>query len=160
VRYSTGAKLLLAALLAGSLAIKAAFAGDLPPPDRALFGARADALLRASGFETRRRDHPLGVIAYGEMAGCRIMLAEYDPGGGNANILAIFAGPIGPLSYAWRGERLAAPPKLAPLTEHLVQRQLWHFGLKPARHPIVAIASSRGCPLDRIAWPSLGALPQ
>lgn len=145
-------------LLLATLALKVGWARELPGADPGPFAARAETLLRANGFATRRRPHPTGIFVYGARPGCRIMIGDYEPGGENANLIAIFARPIGPLAYAWRGTLAPAAPRLWPLTDYLIGRQLRHFGLAPARHPVAAIAASAGCDLTRIDWAAFGSL--
>lgn len=159
MKFSTLASIFGAAL-ALTIGVKAAFTRALPEDDRALFGAQAIALLRSAGFETRRQFHPSAFIVQGRRGDCRMMIAEYDPDGTFADLLTIFAAPVGSLRYAWRGRLLAEPPRASALSERLVRNQLRRFGAAPSRHPIAAVAASPTCMPERLDWSSIAALPR
>lgn len=143
----------LGAVLLLSLAGKLAANRATVEPDSDLFAARAESALRAGGFETKRMKRPMGLLVYGKKGGCRAMIAEYAPHGTFAATLAKRAAPIGPLTFAWRGGRYEAAPKLRPLSEYYLRRELLRIGVDAPRAPIAALALSPGCPP-----PDLGAL--
>lgn len=161
MKYSRHARLLLGAVLALTLGVKAAWTRDAPPIDQALFVVRADALLRANGFATRRLTRPFGTLLFGRGNGCDVMIAYYPPYGTFAEILEVYARPVGPLRrYVWRGRITEEAPKLVPLGEFYVEQELRRAGFRPPRHPIVAIAASPGCVLERVDWSPLASLPR
>jgi hypothetical protein len=159
VTFSPRARVLVGATLAATLALKALSGGAPAEPGPTSFSVPADAWLRAAGFSIRHFDHPIGVFVFGERQGCRVMLTDYAPGGEHRDLIGIFARPVGPLAYAWRGRLHDTPPHLWPVTERLIQRQLRRFGAVPVRHPIVAVAASPTCDLARFDWAALAALP-
>jgi hypothetical protein len=143
----------LAAILLLSLSGKLLANRATVEPDAGLFAARAEQALSASGFETKRVKRPMGLVVYGEKDGCRAMIAEYAPHGTFADTLVKRAAPVGPLRFAWRGATHEAAPKLRPLAEYYVRRELLRIGVDVPRAPIAALALTPGCPA-----PNLGAL--
>lgn len=120
--------------------------GATVEPDPILFAARAESALRAAGFETKRVKRPMGLLVYGRKEGCRAMIGEYSPYGTFAETLALRAAPVGPLRFAWRGRIHDEAPKLVPLTEYYLRRELVRIGIQAPRAPIAALALSPGCP--------------
>lgn len=154
------ARLTLAAALAATLGGKAAWTRSVDFPNRALFVERAEALLRAEEFVTGRVDRPFGTVIVGRRGHCRLMIGDYPPNGTLSEILAVVGRRIGPLHYAWNGVLYDSPPKLVPLGEFFVQRELRRIGFEPARRPITAIAASAECPpLTDFDWTALARLP-
>ena len=160
MRFSGPAKFALMLALTMTLGLKAAWTRDAPKPDAHLFAGQALLFLQQSGFATRQEKRRFGIISYGRKGDCLLMLAEYRPHGTHAEPLAAHAAPLGPLLYAWRGELGGRAPKLIPLTEFYLNRELRRAGLQPTRHPIVAIAGSDGCELAQLPWRELAAMPR
>ena len=160
MRFSTTAKFALALALTMTLGLKAAWTRDAPKPDAGLFADRALRFLQESGFETRQEKRRFGIISYGRKGGCLMMLAEYRPHGINAEPLAAHARPLSPLRFAWRGALADSAPKLLPLSEFYLDRELRRAGFQPTRHPIVAVAGSEGCKLAALSWHQLAELPR
>ena len=160
MRFSAPAKLALALALTMTLGLKAAWTRDAPKPDARVFADHALGFLQRSGFSTRQEKRRFGIISYGRKGDCLLMLAEYRPHRTDAEPLAAHAAPLGSLSYAWRGTLYQQAPKLIPLSEFYLDRELRRTGLQPVRHPIVAVAGSDACELDRLSWRELAALPR
>lgn len=160
MKFSRGARLVLAAALVASLGPKLALSRPAPDTDPQLFAKRAIALLSAQGFTTRLEHRPFGTILYAITDTCRLMLADYPPHGTVAEPLSLIARPVGPLRYLWNGEVIEAPPKLWPLTSFLIQRELRRMGFSPPRRTLIAVAGSNGCDLKAIDWRKLATLPR
>jgi hypothetical protein len=160
VRFSTPAKFALALALTMTLGLKAAWTRDAPKPDARLFADRALSFLQQSGFDTRQEKRRFGIISYGRKGSCLMMLAEYRPHGINAEPLAAHAAPLGPLRFVWRGALAESAPKLLPLSEFYLQRELRRAGFHPIRHPIVAVGASQSCELAALPWADLAELPR
>ncbi len=159
--FSRPASVALAAALAITLGSKAAWTRGVEFPDNALFVERAEALLRAEGFATDRLTRPFGTLLFGRSGRCRVMIGEYPPNGTFSDILAVVGRSVGPLRYAWDGTVYDAPPKLVPLGEYFIQRELRRIGFEPVRRPIVAVAASDECPPRAgIDWAALAMLPR
>ena len=144
MRFSA-ASLVLGAVLALSLGAKLLANRSAPEPDPGLFAERAQAVLRAAGYQAVQNRQPSTILVYGRKGACRAMIGDYTPYGTLADRFAQHAAPIGPLRFAWRGATYAEPPKLRPLTEYYVRRELLRIGLGTPRAPIAAIALSPGC---------------
>jgi hypothetical protein len=160
VRFSTPAKVALALALTTTLGLKAAWTRDSPRPDARLFADHALRFLQQAGFGTRQEKRRFGIISYGRKGECLVMLAEYRPHGINAVPLAAHARPLGPLRYAWRGALTDLAPKLVPLSEFYLDRELRRAGFQANRHPIVAVAGNENCHLAALPWHQLAAVPR
>ena len=160
MRFSTPAKFALALGLTMTLGLKAAWTRDAPKPDARLFADRALHFLHDAGFATRQEKRRFGIISYGRKGACLVMLAEYRPHGINAEPLAAHAAPLGPLRFAWRGTVEEAAPKLIPLSEFYLDRELRRAGFQPIRHPIVAVAGNDNCEIEALPWQALAELPR
>jgi hypothetical protein len=156
VKFS--ASLVFAALLLVSLAAKAALIAPAPDPDSRLVAREAAAMLRERGFLTAFERRPLGVLVHGRRGGCRLLVVDYNPYGTFAATIAARSAPVGPLRFAYRGELYRRAPKLVPLIDFYLYRELRRVGISARRHPIAAIAS-RGCDLAGFDWRRLSAFP-
>ena len=153
------ASLACAALLLVSLAAKAALSAPTPDPDPARFGSEAAAMLARHGFATAPELRPLGMLVHARRDGCRLMVADYNPYGTFADVIAARARALGPLRFVYRGAFYERAPKLLPLTEHYWWREQRRLGLAAPRHPIAAVAASPQCRLELLDWDRLAVLP-
>jgi hypothetical protein len=160
VKFSARARLALAALLLLTLGLKLVWTRDAPAPDGALLVEQAEAVLRREGFATARMARPFGTVVTGNRGACRLMVGEYPPDGTLAEPLAVAARSIGPLAYIWAGETYAQPPKLRPLTDFYVRRELGRLGISIRRWPILAVATGAGCGGVRPDWTPLKIMPR
>lgn len=147
-----------AALLLISLAAKAALIAPAPEPDSHRVAGEAAAMLRDQGFLTAFESRPLGILVHARRGGCRLLVVDYNPYGTFAATIAERARPVGPLRFVYRGELYAQAPKLVPLLDFYVYRELRRVGIGARRHPIAAIAW-QGCDLARFDWRRLAAMP-
>lgn len=156
MRFS--ASLAFAALLLVSLGAKAALTMPAAEPDPRRFAGEAEAMLRARGFATRFERRTFGILVEGRRAGCRLAVGDYTPYGTFADRFDQLARPIGPLRYVYRGAVHARAPKLVPLLDFYLSRELRRVGFPARRHPIAAVAASPGCGLAPFDWSRLAAL--
>lgn len=157
VRFS--ASLAFAALLLVSLAAKAALTAPAPEPDGRRLAVEAAAMLGGQGFVTAFEQRPLGTLVHGRRGDCRLLVGDYTPYGTFADIFAARARPVGPLRFVYRGAFYARAPKLVPLTEFYIYRELRRIGIPARRRPLIAVAASPGCDLRMFDWQGLAALP-
>jgi hypothetical protein len=141
-----------------SLAAKAALIAPAPVPNSRRVAIEAAAMLGARGFATAFERRPLGTLLHARREGCRMLLGDYAPSGLFAVTFAERALPVGPLRFVYRGRIYTQAPKLVPVTDFYLYRELRRLGIGAERHPIVAVAS-RGCALPRFDWRRLAALP-
>lgn len=158
MKSSRKAEIALAALLPLTVAIKVAAARPSVGVDRALFAAKAEALLDRQGYATGLDDRPSGIVVSAARDGCRMTLREYQPGGIYAVVIADQARNVGTLHYAYRGALYGEPPKLRPLAEYYGRRALQRFGVTLERAPIVAVAASEGCDVASLPWQRLATM--
>jgi hypothetical protein len=156
----SAASLVFAGLLAASLSGKLLANRMEPAPDAALLDAAVAGLLRADGFRVAPESHGFAILLRGRRPGCTILAGDYDPHGTFDETFRQLAAPVGPLRFAWRGRSFDAAPKLRPLLDFYVRRELRRIGMAPARTPIVAYAASPGCDLDGLAWQRVAFLPR
>jgi hypothetical protein len=152
---SSTCSLLFGALLALGIGGKLASNRAVPDPNLGPFRAAGARLLRAQGFSVWK--DPAGPLR-GMRGGCRVLLGDYSPYGTFADLYAEMARPVGPLRYVFRGEVYERPPKLRPLMEFYVERELKRVGYVPRRHPVAAVAVTPGCVLDAAGWRSLATV--
>jgi hypothetical protein len=160
VRFSGRHRLVVAAVLALTVGLKAASTRAVPAPDVELFASRAEALLQDAGFRTGRTVRPFGTVLFGRRGDCTLMVADYLPQGTFAEPIGRLGQSAGPLLYYWRGGIGETAPRLGPLIEYYIGRELRRVGFSPPRHPILALAGSQSCDLVAMDWTSLAALPR
>jgi hypothetical protein len=147
-----------AALLAISLASKAAVNVVPREPSPVTFARAASAMLRDGGYRVSLEPRNFAIIVHGARAACRLSLTDYTPYGTFADPIAAFARPIGRLSFAYRGRFYDHPPKVMPLTDYYLVRELRRIGIDAPRRPIVAVAAAPGCALGLLDWRRLTEL--
>lgn len=148
--------LLLALTLAGKgLTNRPAFGSDEAP-----FVKSAMALLREEGFTVRPERRPRGMVVYGRKGDCTMMVRDYSPYGTLANIYASAGQAIGPLHYVYRGAIYERAPKLVPMMEFYLHRELARVGLAVPRAPILAVAAKPNCVLSSVRWSEIAMLPR
>jgi hypothetical protein len=152
---SSTCSLLFAIVLALGLGGKIASNRPVPEPDLGPFRAAGERLLRAQGFTVWK--DPAGPLR-GRRGECRVLLGDYSPYGTFADLYAEMAEPVGPIQYVFRGSVYARPPKLRPLIEFYLERELRRVGYGPPRHPVAAVAVTPGCALDAGRWQSLSTV--
>ena len=116
--------------------------------------------MRADGFRVAPESHGFAILMRGERPGCTILAGDYDPHGTFDETFRQLAVRVGPLAFAYRGRSYAAAPKLRPLLDFYVRRELRRVGMAQARTPIIAYAASPGCDAGRLAWQRLAVLPR
>ena len=158
--FSRGLRVTLAAALLLTLGLKLLWTREAPVPDAALFVTSAESLLQAQGFRTERVVRRFGTVVRGQRGPCRLLVGDYPPDGTLAEPLAAEGRSVGPFHYVWAGESSAAAPKLAPLVEYYVKRELGRLGFRPARRPILAVAAGHGCGGVEVDWTPLATLPR
>jgi hypothetical protein len=156
----SAASLVFAALVAASLSGKLLANRMEPAPDAALFDASVAGLLREGGFAVALESHGFAILERGRRPGCTILAGDYDPHGTFDETFRQLAAPVGPLRFAWRGRSFDAAPKLRPLLDFYVRRELRRIGMAPGRTPIVAYAASPGCDAGDLAWERVAYLPR
>jgi hypothetical protein len=139
------------------LGVGAKLASNVATPEPSLdpFRAAGARLLGAQGWSVWK--DPAGPLR-GRRGGCRVLLGDYSPYGTFADVYAEMARPIGPLRFAYRGARYERAPKLRPLVEFYLGREVRRLGYRVPRHPIAAFAVTRGCALDERGWQGLSTL--
>lgn len=157
---SPGLKLALAAALVPTLGLKLLATREAPAPDASLFVEQVEAVLRRAGLATARVTRPFGTVVLGSRGTCRMMVGDYPPDGTLAEPLAAEARGVGPLSYVWAGDTYAQAPKLRPLIEYYVRRELVRLGSRIRRWPILAVARGGDCGGIRIDWAPLIIMPR
>lgn len=156
MRFS--ASLAFAALLAVSLAAKAALIAPAPEPDSRRVAREAAAMLRDDDYRVAFERRPMGMLVHARRGGCRLLVVDYNPYGTFAPVIAARAAPVGPLRFVYRGELYSKAPKLVPLIDFYLYRELRRVGIDARRHPVAAVAS-QGCDLARFDWRRLAAFP-
>jgi hypothetical protein len=152
------ASLLFGALLLVSLGAKAAVTAPSAEPDPRRFAGEAAAMIRARGFAILFEKRTFGILAEGRRGNCRLVVGDYTPYGTFADRFDQLARPIGSLRFVYRGDFHAQAPKLVPLLDFYMFRELRRVGLPALRHPIAAVAASPGCDLTPFDWRRLAAL--
>ncbi|HEV7660427.1 MAG TPA: hypothetical protein VGO55_11330 [Allosphingosinicella sp.] len=160
MKFSARARVVLAVFLLLTLGVKLLWTRDAPAPDGALFVATAEATLRGQGFRTGRIVKRFGTIVRGERGACRLTVGDYTPDGTLAEPLEAESRSVGALRFVWAGEASARAPKLRPLVEFYLKRELGRLGFHPARRPILAVAANPACAGIAVDWTPLATLPR
>ena len=153
-------KLLAAAVLALSLAGKVVASRAPPEASGKATAAAVGSVLRHGGYETRvvTTSRSPGVFVEAQSGRCRILAGDYPPHGTFDSVYRVMAMPIGRLRFIHRGSLLEEQPKLGGLFDYYVWRELGRVGIVAQRPPVIAIAASDACPLDRLDWRSTASL--
>lgn len=157
MRYST-ASLLLAAVLAVSLAGKLAAGRPLPTPDDRRALARAAQIATSAGYRARliRRERAPALAVVAERGDCHMLIGHYPPFGGLANAYRTLARPPRDrIHFIYRDTVFASAPKLIPLAEHYATRELRRIGLDVTRSPMLAVVASPACEVEQLPWNDL-----
>lgn len=157
MRFSTS--LGFAALLAATLAGKLLAANAAPPPDRSLFLSTAAAVVVKAGLTPRLGRSKLGPVLHAQAPGCSLILREATEGSTFAPAYSRLARTVGPVAYFYRGRISVDAPNLLASADHQLWRGLHRLGIATRRHPVVAVATSRGCAGRGFDWSPLASLP-
>jgi hypothetical protein len=144
-------------MLAATLGLKALWTRASSDGDPALFNREAAAMLHAGGFAEVASD---GHFLEARGGACRLLLADYMLDGTLSEALTVAAQPVGPIRYVARGRISEHLFKPGALLAFYAERELRRTGFSHERHPIVAVAASPGCALDRLDWRRLASLPR
>lgn len=158
MKFPLRAKLITASLLAATLGLKALTASPSAYHGNMLAAAAAETMLMTAGYQTHRTVTGLGTLVRGQRGACRIMLTEYPPHGTTAEVVNGWSRRTGPLMFAWQGSLRDEAPKLQPLLTFYVQRELRRLGFHPSIKPVIAVAASAACDLDRLPWSELARI--
>ena len=156
--FSAARELPLIALLALGLLLKVATNGADTAQNPQLVGTRVAEMLTANGLESQHAVYPIGPEILANKGACRMVVWEYSPHGTTANVLEELARPYGSLRYAFRGKLYSRPPKVEPLIDFFSWREMKRLGIDAARSPVLAIAASPGCNVDRFNWGQVAKL--
>lgn len=160
VKSSATAKTCLVALLLLSLGGKIATTRESPSPDPVTVVAAVERLLTDAGFEAKQvhMTRSPGLIAIGQKDGCQILAGDYPPYDTFADVYARLAQPVAPLRYIYRGAIYSRPPKLRSLIGFYWWRELGRVGIRTAHAPVIAVAASKPCALERLPWQEISTI--
>lgn len=140
-----------AALVIGlSLALKLAVLDVAVAEDQRAALRDLGAALTAQGYTVNvpRPDLP---IVRGEHAGCAFTVRVLDPHGiyRDTELLKLPRGWT--VAYGWRGDWQTSLPRLGPLVEYYVARQLARFGVRARHAPVIMLSNQPACPMPQPA---------
>ena len=151
VKPSHGPKLFLATLLVLTLGLKlAVYSQQAAPADPDVVNRTVVAFLLQHGFESHL-DKRSGMFD-ANAGNCRMLITEAAPQGWDRSRVELHAKTIGRLSYVFDGAIYANEPFLAPMIDEYWARVGFKMGLKPSRHPILAVAASDDCKMSALPW--------
>jgi hypothetical protein len=153
VKFPNALEGALVGLLVLSLGLKLGASRGEPLPDGQLFASQV--FLEREGYSTAAELRPLGMMVTAQRDGCRLAIRNYPPHGTLAQTYAHLARPVGPLHFVYRGRVSDRAPKLVPLIEYFIGRELRRLGIAAPRAPILAVAATRGCDIGRLKWGAL-----
>lgn len=152
-------ELLLASVLAVSLAAKGAINVEASPADQAHLAQRLEALFEPAGLRVYRPQPFAGTISIRAQRGsCNAWAVEYSPHGTAADIITAEAGKIGPLRFAYHGQLFNQPPRIRALLSFYLWREARRLGFPAKRRPVIAVAASSSCDLERLDWQQVAQL--
>jgi hypothetical protein len=138
------------------LVIVVSLALKLPVLDVAVAEDQAAALrdlggdLGGQGYKVAvpRADLP---IVRGELGECSFTARILDPHGIYRDTELLKLPPGWSVAYGWRGKWHQSLPRLGPLVEYYVARQLARFGVSAEHAPVIMVSSQGGCALPDAA---------
>ena len=160
VKFTNALEGALVGLLVLSLGLKLAASRSEPRPDQQLFASQVFRFLEREGYTTAAELRPLGMMVTARRDGCRLAIRDYPPHGTLAQVYARLARPVGQLRFVYRGRVSDRAPKLLPLIEYFIGRELRRMGIAAPRAPILAVAVSRGCDITRLRWGTISTFPR
>ena len=155
MRLSNGDRIaaaLFGVVALGSLGLKLANLRAEPRVDSERFGAAIVVRLHAAGFEAWPDGVGRHLRLMARRGACRLKAREFPPHGTLQDAYVELGHAVGPTRYAYRSAWLAAPPKMRPLLDYYVQRELARIGIDVPRRPIVAVAVGTACTAVRASW--------
>ena len=144
MRFSCALSVAAAAILLVTLGIKLATLGAKPAVDGRRFLADLGSALSREGFAVSVQGARMRRIV-AERADCRIKARYYPPHGTLQDAIEDLGRPIGPTRYFYRGAWRSAPPKVRPLMEYYLQRELARVGIAMPMPAVVAVSASPAC---------------
>lgn len=153
--------LLLAAVLAVTLAPKAMITTYGREDDTARLADDLGALLVAQGFAvTRREEIGRPPTFYAARAGCQVMIRQATDPNGYDRKYRQNAKAIGPVHYRIGSERFDTPPMLRMWIDDILHEAGIRVGLAGARAPALAVALGGACPPDALPTGELRIYPE
>lgn len=149
--------LLVALLVAVTLAPKMWLEGRSAHIDIARLDADISARMQASGFRTAIDLETPGTAVRGRRGDCRIIVRNADRARELASVFRLDAAGYGQVLYGYRGEwgtRLPSWPSLAP---RFVQEAAKRVGVDVSRPAVLAVALSRRCAVSGKTFAGLTA---
>lgn len=160
MRFSRKIDAFFIALIAVTLQLKIFTLRSDPPTSAEIVLLRLQEMLRKQGMAVQLRpDVPLGAIVLANRDRCRLWARDYLPYGTFLTDFREQAKPFGRLMFVYRGVLYLRPPKIDPLFRSYIAREIARASLRPSRSPIVAVAASRQCELNSMAWSSIAEVP-
>ena len=144
MRFSPALSLAAAAILIVTLGIKLASLGAKPAVDGRRFLADLGTALSREGFAVSVQGSRMRRIV-AERGDCRIKARYYPPHGTLQDAIEDLGRGIGPTRYVYRGEWRSTPPKIRPLMEFYLQRELARAGIAIPMPAIAAVSASPAC---------------
>ena len=139
--HSPAAALVLAGSLAGKVAVQ-----DVAITEDRLGAAQAlAASIAGQGYAVAFARPGLPVVR-AERGNCRLVARVLDPHGTFRDTEQRRAPPGWRFAYAWRGSIDTSLPRLGPLGEYYLARELARVGFVAHRAPVVMLAIQPGCP--------------
>ena len=144
MRSSHALSLAAAGFLVASLGIKVASLGAKPRVDARRFLADMGAALQGQDFAVAMHGSRTRWLL-AERGACRIKARYYPPHGTLRDSIEALGASFGPTRYIYRGEWRPAPPKLRPLMEYYLQRELARVGVAIPMPAVAAVSASPAC---------------
>jgi hypothetical protein len=159
VQRSSGPKLFLAAAFVLTLALKLLlYHRETAAADHEVLGEAVAGFLLKIGFESQIEKKFGSVFIHANSGKCRMLISEATPQGWDRNSNAIWAKPVGRLSYIFNGAVQVDEPFLGPMLERWWTGFRVKLGLSPNYHPVLAVAASDDCAVDSLPWWELSVL--
>ncbi len=152
-----GLKLFFAAAVALTLALKVN-QGMPAPADPELFENAVAWFLGQHGFASSLETRSRWVFVQAKSENCRMLIREAEPHGWDNSRIEFLTKEVGQVKYVFDGVVYEHEPFPAPVIGQYWAILRSKMGLSPNRHPVLAVAASDDCQIDRLPWRELSIL--
>jgi hypothetical protein len=156
VIFSHSAKVLLGLVLVLTFLPKALPKSPLndvqPRADRAAID-----FLSRHGFEVRGEQRRLGLLIHASSGECQLRVLETDATGWNRDRVRHFATKADRIAFIFDGEIYSEQPIALTSLWHLWTRFRKKIGVPAPTKPVLAVAASQGCVLEKLPWAEIAS---
>jgi hypothetical protein len=158
VTLSRTAKLVLVLALVLTVPLKFVLPGNARVSREDDLSAPVSAFLARHGFQPRVEHKLAGLFIHATAGDCRILIREAAAQGWNRDSIDAVARQVGRVTFVFDGSIHNEQPVVRTTLSFYWHRLRAQMGLKPARHPVLAVAASERCAIEALPWREVGEI--